>query len=157
MAAPFSRVARSATSVLAGKLLLHEVRDTEALCARVIARSRLTLDGHDYEDLLTFLVESAWELSLRYERGRGSTTTFAGYATTILRRRVFDWQRGRYGRGYRPQLISLDDLEPDRLAATQPGSGVDGDASRFAADMRALDARARRPGRGVDWLGGEAA
>src|SRR6266508_1707176 len=40
---------RWTASVLASKLALHEVRDAEALCGRVIARSRLELDYHEHE------------------------------------------------------------------------------------------------------------
>jgi DNA-directed RNA polymerase specialized sigma24 family protein len=94
--------------VLASKFALHDVRDAVALCGNVIAKSGLKLDHHQHEDLLAFLLEECWLLSLRYERGRGSTSTFAGWASYILRRRVVDWLRAQRGRGYRPEIVSLE-------------------------------------------------
>jgi DNA-directed RNA polymerase specialized sigma24 family protein len=120
---------RSTTSVLTSRLPLHDVRDAVALCGNVIARSRLTLSPDEHDDLLTYLVETAWKLSLRYEQGRGSTTTFAGWATTILRMRIVDWQREKYGRGYRPHFVSLDDPEHDRVGASlEAGDGDPADS-----------------------------
>ena len=85
--------------MLPGKLVLHDVADAEGLCARIIQRSSLTLSFHEHEDLLAFLVETAWELSLSYEPGDLSfPPNFSTYANTILSRRCFDWKRGRSGR-----------------------------------------------------------
>lgn len=83
--------------MLNGKLELWDVRDTEALCGRVIQMSGLELDHHEREELLAYLVALAWELSLEYEPGiirRG----FSLWVTTTLRRRVTDWHRQRNGR-----------------------------------------------------------
>ena len=59
----------------------------------------------------------------------------------------------------RPQFVSLDadDPERDRLVDTLAGGGLDSDASGFAADMRTLAKRSRRPRKRDDWLGDEAA
>jgi DNA-directed RNA polymerase specialized sigma24 family protein len=79
--------------VLNQKFPLHDLEDTEALCVWIIDRSGLELGYHEREDLLTFLIETAWELSERYEAGG---IAFSTWATTTLKRRVHDWQRGKY-------------------------------------------------------------
>jgi hypothetical protein len=146
-------------------LALHDVDDAERFCASVVTRSGLQLSYHDHEDPQAWLVSECWLLSLRYEPGGVSFSTFAGYT---LRRRAIDWQRQRFGRRTwrfrdkvyerpRVELISLDDPLNDRLGSTLAGSGLDSDASNFASDMRTLRARGRRPGRRDEWMGDEAA
>jgi hypothetical protein len=149
---------------------LWDVDDVEALCGSVIERSGLELDYYDREDLLAYLLALIWELSLKWDppakyRHKG----FAVWAATTLKRRVVDWDRSRKGRTkwkfaggvvYErtlPQLVSLDAGDGTRLDEALAGSGLDGDASGFASDMRALDKRARRPGRRDEWMGDEAA
>ena len=143
------------------------MRDVEGLCVQVIHRSALKLSYHEREDLLAYLLALTWELSERFQPGGIS---FCSYATTTLRLRVIDWQRSRNGRtvwkfaGHtyerpRPKLVSLDADDPNgnRLVETLGGSSLDGDASGFAADVRDLAARGRRPRRRDDWMGDEAA
>ena len=144
------------------RLELHDV-DVFALANSVATRSNLQLSFHDREDLVTYLAETAWQLSLTYDRARrkAGRTDFAGYLTIALRRRVIDWQRQRFGRtkwafkGYayerpRPELVSLDDGDDrDQLGATvdegssahAPGwdSGLGG-ILREADSSRARDA-----------------
>ena len=112
--------------MLHGRLSLHDVRDVEALCGRVIARSGFVLSADESEDLLAYLIADCWKLSLSYRRGIGSTTTFSGWATFILRRRVFEWQRQRSGRGYRPSFVSLDDPGLGEPVAQGPGDSTPG-------------------------------
>lgn len=82
--------------MLTGKLALHDVRDAEAFCARLIPNQwRDQLEPHDEEDLLAYLVETCWELSLTYRPGHIAFSTLAG---TTLRRRLTDWLRNRSGR-----------------------------------------------------------
>jgi hypothetical protein len=142
---------RSATSVLGSAFPLHDVRNVEALCERVIQRSRLNLSYHDHEDLLAYLVEVCWRLSTKYEHGRGSTNSFAGWATYILRLRLIEWQREKYRRGG-ADVLGLDAPDDDPLGSSVAGSGLADDSSGFSADMRTLAQRARRPGRANDWL-----
>jgi hypothetical protein len=78
--------------LLHGVLTLHDLRDAEFLCRRIISRSRFTPQSSDHEELLTYLIEECWTLSLRYEPGG---IRFSTYATNTLRRRVVDWQRQR--------------------------------------------------------------
>jgi hypothetical protein len=88
----------------------------------------------------------------------------------LLQLRRVNWTRSRFGRNRwvfkdrvyerpRVDLVSLDslDTDEDRMGNPVAGSSVDGDASGFAADMRTLDKRGRRPGRRNNWLGDEAA
>jgi len=85
--------------MLNGILALHDVRDVEQFCGRIIGRSRLELSAQDNEDLLAYLIETAWELSLLYDRGDSQyPPRFSVYATNFLGLRVIDWQRARDGR-----------------------------------------------------------
>jgi hypothetical protein len=131
--------------------------------------ARLKLSLHDGEELHAYLIAECWRLSLRYDGSQGSR--FSVWARQTLSLRLVDWQRARWGRtrwtfsdGHvhereRPQPISLDanDPERDRLDAALGRGGVDGDASGFAADMRDLAQRGRRPSGRQEWLGDEAA
>lgn len=106
--------------MLTGKLALHDVRDAEALAASVVATSGLPLSFHDHEDLVAYLVATAWELSTRYEPGPRS---FSAWCTATLKLRTIDWYRSRRGRTVwkfagttyereRPDIVSLDELNP---------------------------------------------
>ena len=150
---------------MSSRFSLLGIADVERFCGRIVERSGLRLSTTDREELHVYLIEECWLLSERYRPGGAS---FSTWANTRLRLRVVDWQRQRFGRTRwtfsgreyereRPELVALDDSLDDRLDAALAGSGVDGDASRFAADMRALDARARRPSRANNYLGDEAA
>ena len=143
--------------VLSRPFALHDIRDSEAFAARIIQRSRLELSYYDHEDLLAYLVETAWELSLRYRRGNPDfPARFSVYATNILRRRVVDWQRQRDGRTRwqfaggrtyerpRPQFQSLDadDGDRDRLEralgprAGDPADDCGPDLGRVVGERR---------------------
>jgi hypothetical protein len=77
--------------VLNGTLSLHDVRDVESLAQLLLCRTGFHID--DREDALTWAIERIWELSLRYDPGRGST--FANYALRHLR--MADYYRQREG------------------------------------------------------------
>lgn len=104
--------------------MLHDVRDTEAVCHAVALRAvkRWGWDGDTierrYESLLTYLLEAAWFESRRYEQARGTFSTQLG---SCLPGRAIDWlrsedgrskwsqsDRGRVERSRRPASISLD-------------------------------------------------
>jgi DNA-directed RNA polymerase specialized sigma24 family protein len=121
--------------LLSRPLLLYDVRDVEALCTSIVQRSRLSLDHHDREDLTAYLIATCWELSLRYEPGR---TSFSTWATTTLRLRVIDWNRARNGRtrwqfsGHtyereRPRLVPLDAELVDTLPTGTGDPALDSD------------------------------
>lgn len=74
-------------------LQLHDLRDAEAFVAAIANRSELDLSWSDREDLEQFLLETCWELSLRYDPTQNRS--FSAFAVAILKRRVFDWQRSR--------------------------------------------------------------
>jgi len=152
-------------TLLSSTYSLLDIRDVESFTGRIVERSGLRLSVEDREELHVYLIEECWLLSTRFQPSR---VTFSTFAANTLRLRVVDWQRQRFGRRTwrfknsvyerpRVELVSLDGSEHDRLDSTLGGSSLDGDASGFAADMRALDTRARRPGRRDDWLGDEAA
>jgi hypothetical protein len=152
--------------LLNGTFSLHGIADVEAFTGRIVERSGLRLSGADREELHVYLIETTWELSRQWEP-RKNHRVFSGWALVILKRRVYDWQRSKYrtrwkfrDRTYerlRPKFVPLDDPGVDRLDTALAGSRLDGDASRFAADMRTLDARGRRPGRGNNYVGDAAA
>jgi hypothetical protein len=81
--------------LLAGQLALHDVADTEVFCAAIVHTSKLQLSPLEREELLTFLIEEAWRLSGRYEPGGMRFSAFASY---MLKWRIVDWQRKRFGR-----------------------------------------------------------
>jgi hypothetical protein len=158
------------TTLLNGKLSLHDADDVEGMCWAIVYRSGLVLNETPQHDLCTYLIETAWQLSLKYEEGRGSTSSFVGFATTNLRLRTIDWLRREHGRTKwsfadhthtreRPQLVSFDalaehDLIGSALASgpgdsetdwNEDGAGLFADRDRSRArDLAALDIRPRR-------------
>jgi hypothetical protein len=144
-------------------LQLHDVQDAERFVSAIASKSGLALSYHDREDLQQWLLEQVWTLSLKYTPGRGSTTSFAGWATTQLRLRVVDWQRARFGRTKwqfrdhvherkRPTVVSLDygDADRDRLGESDSTDGGD-PATSGDTDGRWLHAeRGRRRTRDLE-------
>jgi DNA-directed RNA polymerase specialized sigma24 family protein len=126
--------------MLNGTLQLHDIRDVEAYCRTLLQNARLEITQHDAEDALAYLVETAWELSTK--EPRQWHTSFSGWLTPLLRLRIIDWQRQRYGRitwtfrdyerdtGRRPQNLtrprpsihSLDDQLADPHATSTMGN-----------------------------------
>jgi hypothetical protein len=152
--------------LLGERLSLHDVDDVEQFAWHIIERSTLKLVWHEREDLCSYLVATAWELSRRQDDSRGRFSNWLGYK---LAQRCYDWERQRKGqtrwkfgdgRVYereRPTIVSLDDSEHDRLGEPVGGSSMDDGSSGLADELRALGQRARRPGRGDDRLGEAAA
>jgi DNA-directed RNA polymerase specialized sigma24 family protein len=117
-------------------LQLHDIDDAERFVGAIVSRSGLKLSFHDREELGEYLLVECWQLSLRYQAGGISFSTWAG---NTLRRRSVDWIRQRNGRTIwrfgdgrvherpRPELVSFDDdAERDRLA----GALAEGDGYR---------------------------
>jgi hypothetical protein len=148
--------------LLRSRYSLLGIEDVERFCARVIEKSGLALRHEQRDDALAFLISTCWEISTRYEAGRGSTASFAGFAATTLRLRLVDWQRKEFGRtrwqfdGHtyereRPALVSLDDDSGDgRLGEVVAGGSLDGDRDRAADQLRLLAIRGRPPARYED-------
>ena len=122
-------------------LRLHDVDDAERFTRAIVTRSGLTLSFHDREDLGAYLVETCWELSLRYQAGGPSFSTYAG---TILRRRAVDWVRQRDGRTIwkfkhriherpRREFVSLDGPARGGLVETLAERDGDREADRDEA------------------------
>lgn len=144
--------------MLNGTLRLHDIRSIEDFCAALIPNSwQDKLEPHDYEDLLAYLIATAWELSLHHDPTRTSFSTRAG---NTLRRRQHDWLRQRNGRtrwtqpksgsgtplGHvyerpRPVLVSLD----TELDATLADRTVDGPEDRLSDLHRLLHPRTSPP------------
>jgi hypothetical protein len=134
------------------------VRDVEALCVSIVQRSSLELSHHEREDLTTYLIETCWSLSLRFEPGG---ITFSTWAGNTLKLRLVDWQRSRKGRtkwafangsSYvrtRPEYVSFDadDSLRDRVEAAQserkgdPEDDRDPDLGGLLADRDSSRAR----------------
>jgi len=73
---------------------LHNVDDVERFAAQIIERRRLHwLQPHERDDLLTYLVEAAWELSLRWQP---NGYAFSQWARPTLERRTTDWLRSTF-------------------------------------------------------------
>jgi DNA-directed RNA polymerase specialized sigma24 family protein len=91
------------SSLLNVRLSLFEISDVEAFCASIILDRlrewRAHLSSDQYEDLLTFTIESVWELTLRYDPERAPS--FSAYAGHIAKLRIADWYR-------RPRLRTTD-------------------------------------------------
>jgi DNA-directed RNA polymerase specialized sigma24 family protein len=149
--------------VLNGTLSLQGIDDVEPFAVAIVQRSRIELNHHDREDLITYLVETCWELSLRYEPGGISFSTWAG---ATLRNRIVDWQRKRYGRTRYvfsdrvferklPELVSLDADGPsgDSLGDTLGTRAGDPAADRGADLARLLGAGSSTRTRDYEALG----
>jgi hypothetical protein len=146
--------------VLNQKFPLHDLEDTEALCVWIIDRSGLELGYYEREDLLTFLIETAWELSERWDPpAKYRNGGFAVWATSTLKRRVLDWQRGKYrtkwqfrDRTYErepPRFTVLED-RPDISVHTEP---LDAGLHSGPALRGLLRERSGEPTRGDQALG----
>ena len=107
--------------MLTGKLSLHEIDDVERFVVAIVNRHQPGLNYDDHDDLIVHLVETCWELSLRYQPGG---ITFSTWSRATLQKRLVDWQRQRFGRTRwvfhdrvveRPptELVSLDADDPD--------------------------------------------
>jgi len=83
--------------LLNAKLALHEVDDVEGVCISAIRKAGLRLEHYEFEECLTYLIETSWELSLGYERG-DFPSRFGVYLSRRLQQRLSDWQRSRNGR-----------------------------------------------------------
>jgi len=125
--------------LLRGKLTLHDVRDAEGLCARILERANLEQSYHDREDLLAFLIETAWELSLEFNADGGRNPSFSSYVTKVLRVRLIDWQRAggkrtrwqfsdRTYERQLPEFVPFDASE----GGIEFGVSMDVDADRFS-------------------------
>jgi hypothetical protein len=146
--------------VLNGTLSLHDVRDVERFC-RGIANGRFELRPDEYDDLLVYLVETCWELSLGFQPGGVSFSTYAGIT---LRKRVFDWKRKHNGRTrwqfsdhiYErplPQFVSLNDPDHDHLGAAVGTSRGDPQVDRSPDLARLLGGRGSSRARDYEVLG----
>ena len=136
------------------------IPDVERFTARILRSSGLELSRQDREELHVYLIETAWELSLKHDPERGAFSTWVGYA---LRRRVVDWQRKRYrtrwvsrDRVYerpRVELVSLDHCGHDRLEAALAAQPGDREADSGSALGGLLEDRDRQRARDLDALG----
>jgi hypothetical protein len=127
--------------VLNGKLILHG-EDVEALCGKVVTLSRLELTYHEREDLLAYLIEECWELSLRYRPGG---IGFGAYANTTLKKRAIGWDQRIRRRRLKWQFKdrtyqrpSVDVVSLDQLDATQREVVMDNPSDSDADLLRIL-------------------
>lgn len=86
-------------SLLPTRLALRDVHDVEAL-AREVLELRLrewsaTLRPDDRDDALAYLIALAWELERSFDEGLG--ISYSTYLFRLLRLRLADWYRDRYG------------------------------------------------------------
>lgn len=115
--------------MLNGKLQLHDVRDVEAFTHRLLPNNP-SLDPHEREDLHAYLIAECWELSLRYQPGG---ITFSTWARTTLNLRIIDWKRKRYGRttwAFHDRIITRPNPRPRSLTELDQRGTVDAQADR---------------------------
>ena len=93
---------------------MHDVKDVEALADRALADALKASGGWlgpvDRDDMLTYLIETTWELAAKYDKAKGQA--FSTYAYRLLRLRTADWYRNRLGDsryGDPPDLESAED------------------------------------------------
>jgi DNA-directed RNA polymerase specialized sigma24 family protein len=84
--------------MLNGRLTIHGV-DIEQVAANTMhaylrRHGDAKLRPCDHEDLLAYLVETAWETSLKFDPERNND--FDGWLTLILSKRPTDWYRKRF-------------------------------------------------------------
>jgi hypothetical protein len=88
-------------SLLGRPWALHDVEDVERLVRTALddgLRARgAHLRVHQYDDALAFLLGAAWEISERWEPGRGGVA-FATFLYRTIRLRLVDWWRAEFGR-----------------------------------------------------------
>jgi DNA-directed RNA polymerase specialized sigma24 family protein len=93
-------------------------------------RPGMTLTESDREDLLAYLVSTAWQLAQKFEPGRGR---LAGYVVQNLHRRLIDWTRVRFGSARYPSskivavLVTLTPEIEERFAPFLDPEFDDGD------------------------------
>jgi Sigma-70 region 2 len=153
---------------LAERLSLWDIDDCVAFVATIVNRSGLELSWSDREDLEQNLLVVAWEISLKFEAGRG--VKFSTYAGNTLRRRVVDWQRGKLGRSkwqFRkpdgsirtyerqpPSFVSIDDqFDADSLGNALAASRGDVEADRLENGGGLFGDRDQRRARDLEALG----
>jgi hypothetical protein len=100
-------------AMLNGTLQLHDVADAEAAIQNIIEdylrQRRAYLREHDREELASYLLMVAWELSTTHDKSRGWSFSKRLYHVGSLR--ITDWYRGRFHdlRSPKPALaLSLD-------------------------------------------------
>jgi hypothetical protein len=127
------------TKLLGSRFVLHDIDDIERFTASIIHRGQFKLNASEREELHTFLIETAWELSRDFCPGRLSFSSFAG---STLRLRVVDWHRQRFGRRrwqwkdrtYERPKIDLVSLDADRSARDRLDASLIPQASDLETD-----------------------
>jgi hypothetical protein len=112
-------------SLLPRPLELHNIRDVEAFCRRILdnhIRKTSNLGPDDYDEALAYLIGETWILSERFTPN-GPHVKFSPYAHKLLNCRIVDWRRSRYRTRWqftgstherqRVDPLSLDHHQPD--------------------------------------------
>ena len=151
--------------MLYGKLSLLGIDDVDGFCFRLVQRSGLELSRTDFDDLHAWLIEECWILSLRFEPGPAS---FSSYAGARLRLRVVDWKRQQQGgrtvwrfkdrvhTRTPPVVVSLDGPDGDSLGPSLATDAGDLAPDRDETRRRLHVERVRYRDRDFSELGGEA-
>jgi hypothetical protein len=152
--------------LLSRVLALHDVNDAEGLARRALGDQLRSmgahLSGHELEEAVTYLIETTWEASLRYDPQRCSS--FSRFSYQLCRRRTIDFIRAKNGRTRwqfadsthvreRPNILSLDADDSsgrgldglERPGLLDPGGGGNPDLARALERGRSLLARSPYP------------
>ncbi len=144
-------------------LKLHDVEDGERLAAWVIHRSQITLSPEDFEDAHQYLLLELWRLFVDFDPTGGRP--FALLATTVLGRRLVDWQRKQFGRTIwrfgdgrvyerkPPVFVEFNDSVIGRLDAAEPARGSDRETGGDEAVRGLLAERDSKRAQDLELLG----
>jgi hypothetical protein len=123
------------------------IEDVEALVNKVISdrlrkwpRGRNTLNEHQRDDLVSYLVAEAWHLERRYDPKKDKSPNFPAYVAHILNLRIVDWFRQAFTdtrHGEKPVVLSLD--APAKLdgGGASAGEAADAGADRLVDTLAA--------------------
>jgi hypothetical protein len=124
----------SISTVLNGKLTIHDIRDVEGFVSTLIIRSKLQLNHEDRDDLKAYLISEAWNLARTWRPGPSPFSTHAGQ---WLPRRITDWQRQRKDTRYPSNTRYTQVPLNDQLAHTHTISPLD-DQAHSRTDQQRL-------------------
>lgn len=118
---PLVRRRRGDRRLYSPPIRYHDVDDVEGLARRVLFERlrewRATLPVDLGEEAVSYLVETAWRLSLDHDP---AVQAFSTRCYRTLRLRLVDWYRGEFGdsRRPRPEALSLDQAPDGDSEAT---------------------------------------
>lgn len=110
-----------ARQMLSGILSIEDIPDVEAFAHKqarsYLRKMKIELGYHDYEDLISFILELIFVL---YKEKWNKKESFAGYAAYIVSRRITDYFRQMWGRNGKKRAVLLSPTSPEFMATSNP-------------------------------------